>query len=85
MPVPYNEFETMQARVRSYRKRLAELGSVSGPVIEGNVRDRLRWRPATDELPPAQGELADEIVEALKDTRLSRHQAAQLERTFFGR
>jgi len=83
MAVPDDEFETMQARARSYRKRLKVLGSVSGPVIERNVRERLRSR-ATTTLPPAQAELADEIVAFLKKPELSVHQAAFLEREFFG-
>jgi hypothetical protein len=84
MAAPDDEFGTMLARVRSYRRRVDELGSVSGPVILGSVRDRRRWRPA-DYLPPAQRELADEIVGLLEDPRLSALQAAQLERAFFGR
>jgi hypothetical protein len=79
-----NEFETMLARGRSYRKRLDELGSLNRPIIEGHVRDRLRWQPAAITLPPAQGELADEIFALLRTPRLSAQQAARLEREFFG-
>lgn len=82
--VPDDEFETMQARSRSYRRRLEALGSVSAPVIEGYVRDRLRWRPSANTLPPAQGELADEILALLEEPRLSAQQTAQLQREFFG-
>lgn len=74
----------MQARARSYRKRLDELGSVSGPVINGHVRDRLRSRQTANTLPPAQADLADEIVAFLRGPRLTAHQAAELERDFLG-
>jgi hypothetical protein len=82
--VPDDEFETMKARARSYRKRLAELGSVSGPVIDSYVHDRLRQRP-TPALPPAQAELGDEILSFLNDPRLTTYQAEWLELEFFGR
>ena len=84
MAVPDDEFETMKARARSFRKRLEELGSVSGPVIEGNVRDRLRSCLDVNALPPAQGELADEIVALLENTQLSSWQAHELQWEFFG-
>lgn len=83
--VPDDEFETMQARTRSYRRRVAELGGVSGSLIKENVRERLRLRTASETLTRAHDELADEIIALLMDTRLSRHQAALLEREFFGR
>lgn len=83
MAVPDDEFETMRARTRSYRKRLAELGSVGEPVIVGYVRDHLRSR-RPEPLPPAQADLADEIVAFLEEPQLSAHQAALLEREFFG-
>ena len=74
----------MKARARSFRRRLEELGSVSGPVIAANVRDRLRSRPLVSALPPAQGELADEIVALLENTKLSSWQAHELQWEFFG-
>ena len=83
--VPDDNFEPMQDRARSYRKRVAGLGSVSGSVIIANVRDRLLMRTGPETLTRAHGELADEIIAFLTDTRLSRHQAAALEREFFGR
>ena len=79
--VPSDEFETMLARVRRFRKRVDELG-MSGTEVDANVRARLRSRPA-DPLPPGQQALADEIHGFLEDSRLSAHQAAWLERTFF--
>ena len=75
----------MQARARSYRKRVAELGGVSASMIKQNVSERLRLRTGSETLTRAQDELADEIVAFLKDARLSRHQAARLEQEFFGR
>jgi hypothetical protein len=80
-----DEFETMQARARSYRKRVAELGGVSGLILKENIRERLRLRSTSATLTRAQDELADEIIAFLKDRRLSRQQAARLEREFFGR
>jgi hypothetical protein len=79
-----NEFETMQARARSYRKRVAELGGVSGLIVKENIRERLRLRSTSSTLTRAQDELAEEIIAFLKDRRLSRQQAARLEREFFG-
>lgn len=84
MPAGDDEFETMRSRARSYRNRVAELGGVSGSMIRENVRERLRLRTGPAPLTRAQDELADEITAFLKDRRLSRHQAAQLEREFFG-
>jgi hypothetical protein len=78
-----DEFETMRARARVHRIRLAELGPMSEPVILENVRDRLDLRPI-EALPPAQGELADEIFALLKDPRLNTMQVRALEREFFG-
>ena len=63
---------------------MEELGSVSGPVIEQYVRDRLSRRDRRTILPPAQRELADEILAVLENDRLAVHQARRLEREFFG-
>ncbi len=78
-----DEFETMRARARVYRTRLAELGPVAGPLIRENVRDRLNLRP-TAELPPMQSELAAEIVAFLKNPRLDLFRVRILERELFG-
>lgn len=78
-----DEFEFMQARARSFRRRVADLGGVSGSVTKENVRQRLRLRTTPETLTRAQYVFADEIVAFLKDARLSRHQAASLEREFF--
>ena len=78
-----DEFTTMRARACVYRKRIGELGSVSGFVIQENVRERLRSRP-TPALPPAACEIADEILPFLTDPRLDTMRARMLEREFFG-
>jgi hypothetical protein len=70
VPIHQFKFEGMLNRARLLRRRIDELGSPSGAVIEAHVRDRLSWRP-TDDLPPAQSQLADEILALLDDPRLS--------------
>jgi hypothetical protein len=84
MAVPADEFETMLARMRGFRRRVDELGSVGGPIIDADVRAHRNLSPA-DYLPSPQRELAETIVALLEDPRLSALQAAQLERAFFGR
>jgi hypothetical protein len=79
--VPNDEFETMLARARRFRKRVDEL-PMGGTEIDANVRARLRAKPSS-ELPPGQQALADEIHSLLDDLRLSAHQAAWIERAFF--
>jgi hypothetical protein len=81
--IPADEFSTMRARARSFRRRMDELGTVSGPVIDGYVRDRLRDRPNVASLPPAQAEFADEIVALLQIPGLSPQQSHQIRREFF--
>lgn len=83
MAIPGDEFETMLARARSFRRRVDELGSVSGSVIDGHVRDRLHSRGNGNALPPAQADLAEEIVALLQVSSLSPQQANQIERQFF--
>ena len=82
--IPQDEFAAMQARARSYRKRADELGAVSGPVIVGNVHNRLARRP-TETLPPAQSELVNEIFALLDDSRLSVEQTKRVWEEFFRR
>ena len=75
----------MRVRVRRYRAQVDEIGAISGPVIEENVRERIRGRaPYVDPLPPAQAELADEIVAFLNTPELSADQAALLALMFLG-
>jgi hypothetical protein len=81
--IPEDEFQTMLARARNFRRRVDELGTVNSPAIDGYVRDRLRDRRNGNALPPAQTDLADEIVALLQISSLSPHQAHQLEREFF--
>jgi hypothetical protein len=81
--IPSDEFATMCARARRFRRRVDELGTVSAPAIDGYVRDKLRYRPNVNSLPPAQAEFADEIVALLQVSSLSPQQAHQLERSFF--
>jgi hypothetical protein len=81
--IPDDEFEMMLARARRFRKRVDELGTLSSPVTDGYVRDRLRYRPDVNSLPPGQAELADEIVALLQMPSLSPQQANRIEREFF--
>ena len=73
----------MLARARRFRRRVDELGTLSGPAIDGHVCDRLRARPAIVPLPPVQTELAEEIVALLEMPGLSVGEAQRLEREFF--
>jgi hypothetical protein len=82
MAVPDDEFNTMLAQVRRLRKRVDDLGSVTGDMIKQGMNHFRDAQPA-DYLTPAQRELADEIVGLLEDPRLSVLQAGQLERAFF--
>ena len=85
MELPADEFETMRARVRRYRARIDEIGAISGPIIEQNVRERIRGRTQNVEpLPAAHTELVDEIVAFLNTSELSADQAALLALTFLG-
>jgi hypothetical protein len=83
MAAATDEFETMLARARRFRRRVDELGTVSAPAIDGYVRDHLRYRPQVGALPPAQAELADEILALLQMPGLSTEQARRIEREFF--
>jgi hypothetical protein len=80
--IPTDEFSTMCARARSFRRRVDELGTVSSPAIDGYVRDQLYGRRHTP-LPPAQAEFADEILALLQMPGLSPQQAHQIMREFF--
>jgi hypothetical protein len=81
--IPNDEFETMLARARSFRRRVDELGTLSSPAIDGYVRERLRYRPDVNSLPRAQAEFADEIVALLQQPTLSLQQADRLKQEFF--
>ena len=71
----------MLTRARLLRSRIEKLGA-AGRVIETHVLDRLRWLP-TEDLPPDQGQLVDEIIELLDDPKLSPEQVSQLEHAIF--
>jgi hypothetical protein len=81
--IPDDEFETMLARARSFRRRVDDLGTLSGPAIDGYVRDRLHYRRDINSLPPAQVEFADEILALLQVPTLSPQQLHRLEQEFF--
>jgi hypothetical protein len=83
MAIPDDEFETMLARAWSFRRRIDDLRSVTGHMLDESVRER-RAEPV-DYLSPDQRELAEEIARFLADPRLSALQAARLERAVFER
>jgi hypothetical protein len=81
--VPDDAFETMLARARGFRKRVAELG-LSAPMIEADVEARLHWLATGPALPSGQAKLADEILALLRNPGLSPQQAQRLESAFRG-
>jgi hypothetical protein len=85
MAVPDDEFETMLARARNFRRRADDLRSVTGHMFTGRRTPSLRGAQPVDYLSPAQRELAEEIVALLEDSRLSVLQAGQLERALWDR
>jgi hypothetical protein len=84
VPIPDKEFEAMLARAWSFRRRIDDLRSVTGHMLDESVRERRGERPV-DFLSPDQRALAEDIARFLADPRLSALQAAQLERAVFGR
>jgi hypothetical protein len=73
----------MLEQAREFHGRITQL-AISGPGIEGAVRERLQSKAHGSELSPAQMKLVDEILELLQDRRLSLWQAEELQRAFFG-
>jgi len=69
--------------VRDLHRRTDELTRSKTRVHE-NIRARLSWNVAPS-LPTAQREIADEVVEALTQPRLSTSQSRLLYRAYFGR
>jgi hypothetical protein len=69
--------------VRDLHRRTDELTRSKTRVHE-NIRARLSWNVAPS-LPTEQRELADEVVEALTQPRLSTSQSRLLYRAYFGR
>jgi len=69
--------------VRDLNRRTDELTRSKTRVHE-NIRARLSWNVAPS-LPTEQREIADEVVEALTQPRLSTSQSRLLYRAYFGR
>lgn len=69
--------------MRDLHRRTDELTRSKTRVHE-NIRARLSWNVAPS-LPTEQRELADEVVEALTQPRLSTSQSRLLYRAYFGR
>jgi hypothetical protein len=69
--------------VRDLHRRTDELTRSKTRVHE-NIRARLSWNVAPN-LPTEQREIADEVVEALTQPRLSTSQSRLLYRAYFGR
>jgi hypothetical protein len=69
--------------VRDLHRRTDELTRSKTRVHE-NIRARLSWNVAPS-LPTEQREIADEVVEALTQPRLSTSQSRVLYRAYFGR
>jgi len=81
VPIEDVQFQTLLEQVRELHRLAHELSHT--PRIHSNVRARLYAYPHPPSLPQEQRELADEIVELIKNRRLSSRQAGQLERAFF--
>ena len=69
--------------MRDLHRRTDELTRSKTRVHE-NIRARLSWNVAPS-LPTEQREIADEVVEALTQPRLSTSQSRLLYKTYFGR
>ena len=76
-------FQTLLEQVRDLHRRTDELTRSKSRLHE-NVRARLSWNVAPS-LPTDQRELADEVVDALSQPRLSTSQSRQLYKAYFGR
>jgi hypothetical protein len=84
VPVDDQQFQSLLEQVRDLH-RLADEVTREASRLRANVQARLSWEPDPPTLPPAQREIADEVVEILSKPRLSSSQARQLQRAFFGR
>jgi hypothetical protein len=76
-------FQTLLEQVRELHRRTDDITRSKSRVHE-NIRARMSWNDPPS-LPPDQRELADEVVNALGNARLSSAQARQLWRAYFGR
>jgi hypothetical protein len=81
VPIEDVQFQAQLEQVRELHQLAHELSHT--PRIHSNVRARLYAYPNPPSLPQEQRELADAIVELIKNRRLSSRQAGQLERAFF--
>jgi hypothetical protein len=81
-PIEEGKFESLLEQVRDLHRRTDEI-TRSKTRVHDHIRARLSWSdPPT--LPSEQRELADEVVEALANPRLSSQQSRRLWRTYFG-
>lgn len=78
------KFQTLLDQVRELH-RLADEVTRESTRIHANVRARMSWDRNPPSLPAEQRRLADEVVEALSNPRLSSSQSRTLHRAFFGR
>jgi hypothetical protein len=78
------QFQSLLEQVRELH-RLADQVARETTRIHANVRARLARERDPPTLPPAQREIADEVVEILAKPRLSSSQSRQPQRAFFGR
>lgn len=69
--------------MRDLHRRTDELTRSKTRVHE-NIRARLSWNVAPS-LPTDQRQIADEVVDALSQPRLSTSQSRQLYKAYFGR
>jgi hypothetical protein len=78
------KFQTLLEQVRELH-RLADEVTRESTRLHANVRARMTWDRNPPSLPPEQRKLADEVVEALSNPRLSSSQSRALQRAFFRR
>ena len=84
MTVDDAQFQTLLEQVRELH-RLADEVTRETSRIHTNVRAQMSWDRNPPSLPREQRELADAVVEALSNPRLSSSQSRTLQRAFFGR
>jgi hypothetical protein len=84
VPLDDKEFQALLEQVRELHQLADEL-TRSSTRIHANVRARLNWSQEAPALLPDQMKLADEVLEALEEPRLSSSQSRQLQREFFGK
>jgi hypothetical protein len=82
VPINDAQYHAMLLRAREFRQLVDDLGSLTTPGVDAYVIARLLGKPVSDELPPEQRKLVDEIVELLGNPELSTLQARGLLRAF---